>query len=84
MTPHVFATGIDPVVALSGPFIQKIFPPLLPAQLISKCASLSPLRGRLLEPPSPRPGLLQQIQEQLIRLVACRASGGWSGAFEYH
>jgi hygromycin-B 7''-O-kinase len=31
-TPHVFTTGTNLVVGLDGPFILKIFPPLLRAQ----------------------------------------------------
>jgi len=46
-TPHVFTTGTNLVVGLDGPFILKIFPPLLRAQFISERASLSRLRGRI-------------------------------------
>jgi hygromycin-B 7''-O-kinase len=46
-TPHVFTTGTNLVVGLDGPFILKIFPPVLRAQFISERASLSRLRGRL-------------------------------------
>jgi hygromycin-B 7''-O-kinase len=49
-TPHVFTTGTNLVVGLDGPFILKIFPPLLRAQFISERTSLSRLHGRLTVP----------------------------------
>ena len=46
-TPHIFTTGTNLVVALDGPFILKLFPPMLRAQFASERASLSRLHGRL-------------------------------------
>jgi hygromycin-B 7''-O-kinase len=46
-TPHVFATGTNLVIGLDGPFILKIFPPILRAQFVSERGSLSQLHGRL-------------------------------------
>ena len=45
--PRIFATGTNVVVGLDGPFVLKIFPPLLRDQFISERGSLTLLRGRL-------------------------------------
>jgi hygromycin-B 7''-O-kinase len=49
-TPHVFSTGTNLVIGLDGPFILKIFPPLLRTQYVSERGSLAQLRGRLSVP----------------------------------
>jgi len=47
VSPNVFKTGTNLVVALGAELILKLFPPILRGQFISERASLRQLRGRL-------------------------------------